>query len=330
MIDTFFTIDKGVPAVVALGMFDGVHMGHRALLASCAEMAKELNATPVAHSFTEHPRVFFGQDLGLLTENGERAAIIASLGVVPQLCPFDKATASLEPEAYIRSIAARYDLRGVVAGENHRFGAGAKGDSSLLRHMAEELGFAIRLLQPVFYQGEPVSSSRIRSALLAGDIETANAMLGMPYFFRGTIAPNKRIGTRIGFPTINLDPGRKIVPKYGVYAAEVRFGVELDSEGAALLGVCNVGHRPTVEQEAKANVETHVLSEVGERYGQMATVSLRRMIREERRFETLEALRDQITRDREEAKRFFSQGVGGNESGEGGVSRAGRPREPAE
>lgn len=299
------TVDPRVPAVIALGMFDGVHIGHRALLQACVQLAADLNAMPVAHSFLVHPRIVFGQSLSLLTTAEERAAIIASLGVRPNLCPFDESTAALDPEAYIRMLGTRYDLRGIVAGENHRYGRGAKGDSALLHRMADEMGFALRILPAISYDGDCVSSSRIRAALQEGALDTANAMLGMPYFFQGEITPNKKIGTRIGFPTINLDPGPKVVPRYGVYAAGVTFNGPIDTCRAQLPSVCNIGVRPTVANVDRANVETHVLSDIGDRYGQTAIVRLRKRFRGERRFASETELREQIAIDRAAAEHYF-------------------------
>ena len=299
---------EGKQAVVlALGMFDGVHLGHQALLKRAVEMAKKCGAQPMAYSFVEHPQQVFGGEVECLTRAQERADIIESFGVQACLVPFDRALAALSPEAFIERLIERFDLRGVVVGFNYHFGVCASGDEHTLRALGEKEGFAVDVVGEVQWGGQSVSSSRIRQALKDGRLDEANAMLGRPYFFRGIVGRGRQIGTQIGFPTLNLSVEGKAVPAFGVYSGQVRRGHDLFGNEGFWPAVVNIGDNPTVKDDARVIVESHVFAPIGTLYDEEIVVRLLRFQRGQERFGSLEALQEQIAKDSAEAAIFLGE-----------------------
>ena len=304
-----------IPAVVALGMFDGVHMGHRRLLLKAAELAQRLGAQPVAFTFTNNPQTLFGAAPPVLTLPEEKAALIGSLGLQVHMEPFTMEFASQSPEGFLQKLMESYELRGIAAGFNYHFGQKRMGDAAMLQEFGRQYGFETAILEPVLVDGEPVSSTRIRKALLAGKIREANKMLQAPFFYQGTIQARRRIGRRLGFPTANLVPEGKLFPPYGVYAAEA------EVEGKCYGAVANIGVRPTVDQSAdpEVTVEPYLLDFDGDLYGKKMILRILDFMRPEQRFENEEELSAQIGRDArragvilEEFRREKSTGIGQN------------------
>jgi len=289
-----------IRAVVALGMFDGVHMGHRKLLSEARRMAEELNAIPVAHTFSNNPQSLFRAPPPVLTLPEEKRELIESLGLVVDMVPFTMETANTAPEAFLDMLSEKYDLKGVVAGFNYSFGRGRAGNAAFLRKEGGRRGFAVSILDPVIFRGKPVSSTRIRASILRGDIPCANEMLAAPLFYTGVVQPRRHIGHALGYPTANILPAGKILPPFGVYAATAEYdGVERDA-------VINIGVRPTVDSSTDPviTVESHLLDHSGEElYGKKMTVRLIEFIRPECRFPDRKALAEQIGRDVETAKK---------------------------
>ena len=285
------------PVVLTLGMFDGVHLGHRALLARARTLAARWQCTPVAYSFIEHPQQVFGKAIECLTLPDERAEIIESLGVTPYFVPFDKERARLSPQDFVAALCQRFDVRGVVVGYNYHFGSRASGNTADMRALGKQHGFAVEVVHPVAWQGEAVSSSRIRLALREGRLPHANVMLTQPYFFRGVIQRGRQIGTQMGFPTLNLLPEGKAIPQHGVYAGWVHPGHALSNQEEAWPAVVSVGKNPTVTNDQRVIVESHILLPTGTLYGQEIVVRLQRFQRGVARFGSLDALQEQIARD---------------------------------
>ena len=295
------------PAHLAIGVFDGVHAGHRAVLASARATARADGGEAVALTFEPHPsRVLRPADPTLLilgkAAKEERLAEAGADRVVHQ--PFDEAHRSLEAAAYLPWLRAAFPgLRSVHVGENFRFGRGRAGDAASLRAAGEAAGVDVRALPPVVVRGEAASSSRVREALRAGDVALANAMLLRPYEAEGVITPGRQLGRRLGLPTLNLPWSPELVPAFGVYAAEV-----ITSEGVAEPAVMNWGVRPTVEDGAVAPLcEAHLLRPTGRVPVPGDRIRLRWLarIREERRFAGLEELRTQVEEDKGEARRLL-------------------------
>lgn len=279
-------------AVVALGMFDGVHIGHRALVEATLADAKENRAVPAVYTFANHPMEILGGGVRLLCSARERGAILRSLGIEEIVSePFTRELAALPPEAFVDMLLGRWDVRELVVGYNYTFGERGLGTPETLERLGCEKGFMVRVVPPVLYEGEPVSSTRVREAVERGDMPLAEAMLSRKYALSGKVVQNKRIGRRIGFPTANIeaDP-RRVIPKDGVYATYAYVG------GAAYRAVTNVGTNPTVHGE-KMSVETHILDFDQDIYGADLTIAFRFFIRGEVMFEDVEAMKRQIAAD---------------------------------
>ena len=294
------------PTAIALGNFDGIHLGHQIVLQPIlAIKSPQFYASVV--SFDPHPREFFtGQKLSLLTPKLEKADYLASLGFQQLiLIPFDKTLASLSPEDFVKQILVRQLQTKIVSiGEDFRFGYQRKGTVKDLTKIASQLGIEVYVNSLHKYRDERqqsirVSSSLIRQALSAGEVERANSMLGRSYTLIGSIVRGKQIGRTIGFPTANLQvPFNKFLPRYGVYAVRVKHNNTFFS------GVMNIGCRPTVKGELPT-IEVHLLDWSGDLYGQTITVSLEAFLRTEQKFDSLDSLKQQINLDCQKAKRLL-------------------------
>ncbi len=291
------------PCVAALGMFDGVHLGHRALLREGRWLADSMGLPLAVCTFEPHPlRVLCPERTpARLTTFGERARLMAACGVdILHVRSFTRALADQPPEDFIASLVEADRPRAVVCGYNFTFGREGRGDGSLLTAMGNALGFRVSVVPAVVAEGAPVSSTRIRGLLEAGQLETANRLLGHTYPLSGRIAHGKQVGHALGFPTANLAvPADKALPAFGVYFAD------LTVRGTVWPAVVNIGRHPTFP-EGDVTVEAHMLKSDGtELYGEAARLSLKRFHRPERRFEQPEQLRAQIGEDVEAACRWF-------------------------
>lgn len=287
------------PVHLAIGVFDGVHVGHRAVLAGARAAAREDGGEVVAMTFAPHPsRVLRPADPTLLIlDPSAREARLAEAGadrVVHQ--SFDEAHRSLAAEAYLPWLRAAFPgLRSIHVGENFRYGKGRAGDTAGLALAGAAGGVDVRAAAPVIARGEPASSSRIREALRVGDLALANEMLLRPYEAEGVITPGRQLGRRLGLPTLNLPWSPELVPAFGVHAAEV-----ITPEGIAEPAVMNWGVRPTVEDgPATPLAEAHLLRPTGRIPVPGDRVRLRWLgrIRGERKFDGLDALRAQVAAD---------------------------------
>ncbi len=295
---------------VALGNFDGVHLGHRRALAALRSHAESRDLEPVALTFDPHPRHYFAvpEQCALLTLPGEKDALIASLGVTPVTLCFDAGLAAMTAERFIAEVLLdRLRGRAFFLGPNHRFGKNALGDADLLRRTTEiapgKSPAGVHEVDPVIQDGDVVSSSAIRKLLGEGNVEGAARLLGRPYSLAGTVAGGSGRGRLLGFPTANLDlDPRKILPAFGVYGGIATL------EGAPHPAVANLGMRPTFGGTAPS-VEVHVLDWEGDLYGKPFEFGILRRLRPERRFPSPEALREQIRADVEEWRNFAKSGT---------------------
>ena len=290
----------GTDAAVALGTFDGVHLGHQAVLEVTQTIALCEGLTPCAVSFLNHPLGVVGAGAPpLLTLPAEKALLAAHCGIEEMsLLPFTRKLAALPAQDFVRLLVEKYRARHIVVGENHTFGAGGAGNVNLLARLSKEWGFVLHVVPKVRVSGMDVSSTAIRSLLLEGDVRRATALLGRAYSIGGPIVHGRRIGHRMGFPTVNvaLAPG-KLLPKYGVYFGYVQI------EGERYRAMFNLGVKPTVGSD-QPTLEAYLLDFSGDLYGEGARVSFVARIREERKFDSIEALSQQIAHDVEMAQRF--------------------------
>lgn len=285
-------------AVVALGMFDGMHLGHQSLLRRTRSLAAEWGCVPAAFTFTNHPLEILGGRPKLLSSAGERAEIMRACGI-EDICmvPFTRELAGCEPAAFIELLQSRWKLNGVVVGFNYTFGRYGAGTPKTLHSLGKRMGFHVHVIQPVLYGGTPVSSTRIRQCVEDGDLLSANSMLLRPYPLQGTVVSNLHNGVRLGFPTANIeaDPLR-VIPKRGVYAVNAILGPE------SYRAVTNIGVNPTLGGE-RETIETHIPRFSRDLYGQQLGLHFLFRIRGEIAFDSEEALKTQIQKDILRAKK---------------------------
>lgn len=284
--------------VVAIGVFDGVHTAHRRILAAAAARAKEIKGTSVALTFYPHP-----QRQKSLYSLEHRIKLIAECGIeVCVVLDFSAGLAGLSPEEFLRGIVVKkLKARCVYVGGNFRFGRGAAGDVRLLRSLGRGLGFGVRVFQRVRVGGSPVSSTLIRKYILAGRLAEAERLLGRPVSVYGTVIKGDRLGTRLGFPTANIDPHHEILPPAGIYSVKAF----LDGHGETG-GICYIGTRPTLGENRghrpEKRVEAHLFDIKNDLYGKNLLINFFSKIRNDRKFPSLEALRRQIAEDIEKAR----------------------------
>lgn len=290
--------------VIALGFFDGVHLGHQALLRRAMERSRERGLTPAMVTFDRSPREFVtGLPVPLLTTAAERRRTAAVLfpGMEVVAVPFDRAMMTMPWEDFVNFLQEEYRAGWLVAGHDFRFGHKNSGSASLLKERAQLLGLGCDIIPAVEVDGVTVSSTHIRALLEKGEAAAAARFLGRPFAIAGPVRHGKRIGTsQLGRPTINLVPdSRQLVPAFGVYAARAAVG------GRSYPAVTNVGVRPTVDTDGGVTVESHLLTGAPELYGAECRVEFLSMLRPERRFESMDALREQIARDAEAALAYL-------------------------
>lgn len=302
---------EGRPLFLAIGMFDGVHIGHQSLIRSAIKEAREAGGRAGVLTFWPHPSVFFQspRPTRMIYPAAERKELLSVLGVdeVIQL-PFESELASVEAGNFPAWLKERYPtLRKVFVGANWHYGKGRKGNAASLHKDGPSAGFAVHTMERVHFGNEPVSSSRIRAHLEKGEIEAANALLGKPYRFAGKVAPGQQLGRKLGFPTLNLPWSYDLTPALGVYGVRVKS----DGHPDQINGVANLGIRPTVDSEAtRPQLEVHLLageSPWGE--GSFIEVEWVFHLRPEQRFSSLDELAAQISCDRTEAEDRF-KGLG--------------------
>ena len=285
---------------IALGTFDGLHKGHRRILEAMEQTAEELGLHKAVYTFSNHPLEAFGMAPKRLMTDEERLSGLNEYGeVIAER--FDIKLAATSPEEFARCMAEEYGMAAAVAGFNFTFGSRGSGNMELLREYGAKYGFEVREIPPFEYEGEPISSTRIRAAIEGGEISDANSMLGRPYSITGPVIANKGIGRRIGFPTANVRAdGQLVLPKSGVYACYVLLGDR--RYGAAT----NVGCNPTVYGET-ITIEPHILNFNEGIYGEMLTVEFIEYLRGEIKFPTVEELSAQIGRDAEKTAEILNK-----------------------
>ena len=289
------------PVFLAIGVFDGVHLGHQAVIRRALEDARAANGTAVVVTFDPHPvRVMRPQQAPrLLTSTQHKAQLIERLGVSELLViPFTPELAALSPEAFVLSLhAACRPLREICVGHTWSFGRDRAGNLELLKTMGDQLGFDEVGLPAVEIDGEVVSSTLVRAAVETGDLQRASRFLGRDFTILGTVVRGDQLGRTIGFPTANLSAHNEQFPPNGVYA------VEAVCEGRTLPGVVNIGVRPTIATASGERVlELHLFDFIADIYGQDVEVVFRRFLRPEQKFAGLDALKTQIARDVADAR----------------------------
>jgi riboflavin kinase/FMN adenylyltransferase len=298
------------PAVVTMGTFDGLHLGHQAVLAEVKHRARAAKLASVLVTFDPHPLAVVNPAAApkLLTLPAEKEALVQAEGIERfVLMPFTPAVAQLDAEAFVRRLCDEYDMRELVMGYDHGFGRGRAGDVELVQRLAREQNFRMAVVDAVRDNSQPISSTLIRTAVAHGDLDSATRWLGRRYSIRGTVVRGAGRGRTIGIPTINLAPpdARKLLPPDGVYAVRVRIlesGARILDPGSKILGgMMNQGARPTFGEQART-LEVHLFDFDGELYGATVHVEWVRRLRDVQAFPSREALVAQLEHDRQAAR----------------------------
>ena len=292
--------------VIALGFFDGVHLGHGELLQKVAERSKALAATPSAFTFDPHPQsIIFNKPVCLLTSPEDRADLMRRYYGIEDviITPFTPERMKQPWDDFIRNTLVR-DLHAahLVVGHDHHFGYKGEGNPTRLAALCVELGIGLDIIEKVECDGITISSTYIRTLVAQGEIERANEFLGHPYTISDTVSHGKKLGSTLGFPTVNLKLKQNVLPPaLGVYATRVWL-----ENGEDHIAVTNVGKRPTVDTDETLTVEGFILDFSGNLYGQKIRMEFYKFLRPEKKFPSLDALRDEIMYNAEQTKKYFS------------------------
>ncbi len=279
---------------VALGLFDGVHCGHRAVIAAAVDYATAQHLTPAAFTFAiESVSVKQGNPLNFLYPDTQKTAILQKCGIKRVLAPTFDVVCTMTGEAFCRDIlVGELKARAVFCGEDFRFGSGATCDVTALQTFGEKMGFTVTVIPPICADGEKISSTRIRSAVHNGDMVQAARLLGEPYALQGEIIHGKAYGHTRGVPTINVAFSEgQLLPQYGVYVSKT------NTRAGEYYSITNIGVKPTLEWQDKPIAETYLFDFTGDVYGETSTTQLYYFLRGERQFRDAEELYKQIECD---------------------------------
>ena len=290
--------------VASIGNFDGVHLGHRAVLRELGVKARELRLPATVLVFEPMPQEYFARERppARLTRFGEKWPLLAAAGVERVLClGFGRALAESAPEAFIEEILVQgLGVKHLAVGDDFRFGRDRRGDFAMLQQAGAAQGFQVADTASLMLEGSRVSSSRIRALLIEGDMQGAARLLGRPYSLSGRVMYGERLGRKLGFPTANMALMRRRVPVSGIFAARVHGLGDAPKDATAY-----VGHRPAVGG-TQTLLETHLLDFSGDIYGRKLRVELLQRLREDRHFDSLDALRDQMQKDVQAARGWLA------------------------
>ena len=298
----------GAPVALTIGNFDGVHLGHQAMLARLCEASRALVLPAAVLTFEPQPREFFspGSAPARLTTLREKLECLANYGVErAHVIRFNGEFAALSPDAFvIQLLLEKLNVRWLLVGDDFRYGARRGGDYAQLARAAERYGFQLETMHSVNVAGERVSSTGVREALARGDFAHAQRLLGRPYTIEGRVAHGEKLGRRLGFPTANIHLQRNRTPFTGIYAVKLH-GIE----SMPLPAVASLGVRPTVMADAAPVLEVHILDFSADIYGRRVRVEFLHKLRDEEKYPDLETLRQQIERDVEHARQYLKSDV---------------------
>ncbi|WP_370900178.1 bifunctional riboflavin kinase/FAD synthetase [Chryseobacterium gossypii] len=290
------------PLALSLGMFDGVHLGHKSIIGELTKVGAENNLETAILTFWPHPRFVFNpdEDLKLLNTLDEKTLLMEKYGINNLfLKEFDEEFRNLTGEEFVRRVLIdKLNVKYLIIGYDHSFGKNKSGNFDLLQRLSGELGFEVEQMEAINVHENNVSSTKIRNALLAGNIKEANEMLGYSYSVSGTVVHGKKIGRTIGYPTANIETDSiKLLPKKGAYIVEVHM------KGQQYKGMLSIGTNPTVNGE-KLTVEVYILDFTGDIYDEKITVKFRDFLHDEIRFEGLEKLIERLDEDKRLTEEF--------------------------
>lgn len=307
-IDEFEAIPN---ACVTIGTFDGVHIGHQKIISRLQEVATQHGGETVILTFFPHPRMILhpdDQNIKLISTLNEKAAKLAEHGIDHLIItPFTRDFSNLSPEEYIREILVnKIGIKQIVIGYDHRFGKDRKGGLEELQHFSADFNYMVEEIPEQDINDVAVSSTKIRNAILSGDVETANDFLGYPFQLSGKVIKGDQIGRTLGFPTANLfiEESYKLIPSDGIYAVHIE--VINDNETAEQLsGMAYIGDRPTINGMSR-NIEVNIFDFNKDIYGRMIRIQFLKYLRGDQKFNSLDELKEQLKRDEKAARTFLS------------------------
>lgn len=285
-------------SVITIGTFDGVHIGHRKILEKITHSAKDLNCESIVLTFFPHPRMVLQENssIKLLNTMEEKGKLLQKIGIDNLIIhPFDKEFSQLSAEEFVKKVLVeQLQIQKIIIGYDHRFGRNRTADINDLIVFGEKYDFEVEQISAQEIDDIAISSTKIRTALAEGTISLANEYLGYNYFFSGTVIKGNQLGRTIGFPTANIQikEDYKLIPKNGVYIVKSYLQEEL------IYGMMNIGNRPTVNG-TNQTIEVHFLNFNEDLYGQEITIEFLEFIRDEQKFDSLDALKNQIQKDKE-------------------------------
>lgn len=301
VIDSLFDAKLNIDTAITVGKFDGLHVGHHLLTSLIKEQGPELKACVV--TFGNSPRISLNDiENEVLITNEEREVLLNDLGIDYLVCaPFDEKMMTTSPEDFIKTLCNNLNMKYIACGDDFRFGYKGKGDVLLLESLSKVFNYKTTVVEKIKEDKRDISSTYIREELKQGNINHVNKLLGYNFFVFGRIVHGAHLGTKIGIPTINIvPPDNKMLPGFGVYVSNVEIGSKLYH------GVTNVGVKPTVTDNNKIVVETHILDFDKDVYGEKAKVTFCKFLRSEIKFNNVDELKNQMYLDKESAKNYFN------------------------
>lgn len=307
-IDEFEAIPN---ACVTIGTFDGVHIGHQKIISRLQEVSAQYGGETVILTFFPHPRMILhpdDQNIKLISTLNEKAEKLAEHGIDHLIItPFTRDFSNLSPEEYIREILVnKIGIKQIVIGYDHRFGKDRKGGLEELQHFSADFNYMVEEIPEQDINDVAVSSTKIRNAILSGDVQTANDFLGYPFQLSGKVIKGDQIGRTLGFPTANLfiEESYKLIPSDGIYAVHIE--VMNDYEPAEqFAGMAYIGDRPTINGMSR-NIEVNIFDFNKDIYGRMIRIQFLKFLRGDQKFNSLDELKEQLKRDEEAARKFLS------------------------
>lgn len=283
------------PTYIALGNFDGLHLGHMSLIDKTVKLAKENNAKSMVYIFENHPLTIINPEISpkLIMSNKTKIKLLEDSGIdIVNLVSFDKEFMKITPEEFIKNMVNFYNAKGIIIGFNYRFGYKNLGDVEMLQRYSSILGYKLYICEAVSKNHEVVSSSKIRHLIAEGDVVKARLLLGRPISATGEVIRGKQLGRTIGFPTVNLNYNKGyILPKGGVYFTTIEY------DDVLYKAITNIGYNPTVEG-GKLSVETYILGFDKQIYDEVIKINFIKRIRDEVKFDTIENLKNQLEKDK--------------------------------
>lgn len=282
------------PTFIALGSFDGIHRGHKKIINTLKKISNEENVKSMVYTFRNHPRDVVGEksETKRIMTLECKISMLKELGVdIVNFATFDKEYMQISPEDFIKKLITHYNMKGIVVGFNNRFGYKNTGNTKLLKELGDKYGFKVIVIDGVTYNDEVISSTLIRKKLENGEVEEVINYLERPYSMAGIVVEGRKIGRTIGFPTANMTIDKeKIIPKGGVYYTKVEIGEKFYK------GITNIGYNPTVNGN-NLTVETHILDFDKDIYGKKITVYFFKRIRSEKKFNSVDELKERLKLD---------------------------------